>query len=172
MDMYQLKYPIGEYQKEDWINRIEECKQIIADLPQNLDEILPQLEGKRQKSYRPGGWNAIQIIHHMADSHMNAYIRFKLCLTEDTPIIKPYLENEWAALPDGNDPDLTYTLLLLKGLHGRWYKCLQAIKEEDYDRQFFHPESKRLVSIKEMFGLYAWHCSQHLAHLRLIAAAD
>ena len=166
--MEHLKYPIGKYQRENWPHPAQNIE-TIRTFPERLEALLLFLDGKMHLSYRPGGWSAIQIIHHLADSHSNAYIRVKLALTEENPTIKPYDENAWAALPDANNPDIQSSLTILKGIHIRLCDCLSQLSESQLDRTYFHPEAKKPYTLREMTSLYAWHCEQHLAHLKIIA---
>lgn len=164
----KLKYPIGEFNKpktidaqliEKWISDIEIFPSSIIELVSNLS---PE---ELNYPYRPNGWNIKQVVHHCADSHMNSMIRFKLALTEDTPTIRPYFEDRWATLIDGNDDDLSNTLFLLKGLHAKLGKLLRNISKEDLSREFVHPEHGRRFRLDEAIGIYAWHSNHHLAHV-------
>ena len=104
-------------------------------------------------------------MNHMADSHMNAFIRFKLAMTEDNPTIKPYKEALWAELPDAKSVDPKYSLLIIENLHHRWVTLLRWMKPEDYKRTYFHPEQNKKVALESVLALYAWHCNHHLAHI-------
>ncbi|CAH1195301.1 Putative metal-dependent hydrolase YfiT [Paenibacillus auburnensis] len=160
------KYPIGTFQFDDeitnkvtsaWINEIE-------DLPGLLREAVKDLDNEQlDTAYRSGGWTVRQVIHHLADSHMNAYIRFKLALTEESPTIKPYDEKKWAELSDSKLPVDT-SLLLLESLHKRWTNVLRGLTPADMEKTFIHPESGE-VSIGRNIGIYAWHGKHHLAHI-------
>jgi uncharacterized damage-inducible protein DinB len=113
--------------------------------------------------YRPGGWTVRQVVHHVPDSHMNAYVRFKLALTEDAPTIKPYAEDRWAKLSDSSAP-LETSLTLLENLHSRWVLLLRSLSEEDWGRTFRHPELG-VRRLDQTLGLYAWHGLHHTAHV-------
>ncbi|WP_264740065.1 YfiT family bacillithiol transferase [Cytobacillus firmus] len=161
-----MKYPIGTFQFDDeitsrvtsvWINEIEDLPRLLRDAVKDLDN--DQLE----TAYRSGGWTVRQVIHHLADSHINAYIRFKLALTEENPIIKPYDETKWAQLSDYNMP-IDTSLLLLETLHKRWTKLLRGLTPADMEKTFIHPDSGE-VSIGKNIGIYAWHGKHHLAHI-------
>lgn len=161
-----LKYPIGIFQFEgeltsnvigEWINEIEKLPSLLRDAVQNLDD--EQID----TAYRPGGWTVRQVIHHVADSHMNAYVRFKLALTEEKPVIKPYDETEWAELQDYKLPVDT-SLLLLEALHKRWTSLLNSLTPADLEKKFIHPDSGE-VSVGINIGIYAWHGKHHLAHI-------
>ena len=122
--------------------------------------------GELKLTYRPDGWNILQVVHHTADSHMNAFIRFKLAITETTPTIKPYLQNLWAELPDTGNVPIEASLKILEGLHLRWSTLLRTLSEKDFEKKYFHPEQKREVELKEVLPLYAWHCKHHLTHVK------
>ena len=168
-DLYNLRFPIGEFQKPDaissemittWINDIERFPSEIEKATNDLSK--EQLNW----TYRPDGWNIKQVVHHCADSHMNSIIRFKLALTEDSPTIRPYYEDRWATLIDGNNDNLNDTLYLLKGLHGKLSHLLKHISEEELSREFVHPEHGKRFRIDETIGVYAWHSNHHLAHVK------
>jgi uncharacterized damage-inducible protein DinB len=164
----QLKYPIGKYQRPqtfakeqftEWINTIESFPAKLIKEISNLSE--EQLN----TPYRPEGWTIRQVVHHCADSHMNAFIRFKLAMTEDKPTIKPYMEDRWAKLPDTALAPIEFSFQILEGLHKRWIILLKSMSEEDFKRQFIHPEMGRELEIRETLALYAWHCNHHLSHI-------
>ena len=162
----EMKYPIGTFQFDDeitssvinkWIDEIENLPSLLQDAVKNLDD--EQLD----TPYRSGGWTVRQVIHHVADSHMNAYVRFKLALTEETPIIKPYDETKWAELSDYKLP-IEPSLLLLETLHKRWTNLLRNLTPADMEKTFIHPDSGE-VSVSKNIGMYAWHGKHHLAHI-------
>ena len=162
-----VRYPIGtfecperisEEQKRAWIEE-------IRTFPEQLKEAVTQLsEAELEKQYREGSWTIRQIVHHVADSHMNAYIRFKLAVTEEEPTIKPYDQDDWAKLPDSRMP-ISVSLQLLEGLHARLACLLESLSEEQGRRIFHHPESG-VVSVEKNIGMYAWHGKHHLAQIR------
>ncbi|MEH7378724.1 YfiT family bacillithiol transferase [Neobacillus drentensis] len=161
-----MKYPIGTFQFDDeisisvtsvWINEIEDLPRLLRDAVEDLDN--EQLD----TAYRSGGWTVRQVIHHLADSHMNAYVRFKLALTEENPVIKPYDETKWAELSDYKLP-IDTSLLLLEILHKRWTNLLRCLTPADMEKTFIHPESGE-VSVGKNIGIYAWHGRHHLAHI-------
>jgi len=161
-----MKYPIGKFQfageitnsvTKNWIYEIAELPRLLRDAVQDLDYI--QLD----TPYRPEGWTVRQVIHHLADSHMNAYIRFKLALTEEEPVIKPYDEAKWAELPDYKLP-IDISLSMLEALHKRWTNLLGSLSPSDMKKTFIHPDSGG-VSVGENIGIYAWHGRHHLAHI-------
>jgi uncharacterized damage-inducible protein DinB len=114
--------------------------------------------------YRPGGWNVRQVVHHLPDSHLNSYIRFRLALTEDNPVVKPYQEAAWAELHDARSAPIELSLALLESLHQRWALLLRSLSERDFARTFQHPELGQLTLAWNL-GLYAWHGRHHLAHI-------
>ncbi|MBT2738462.1 YfiT family bacillithiol transferase [Bacillus sp. ISL-7] len=161
-----MKYPIGKFQfdgditkgvTKDWINEIEELPSLLRDAVKYLDN--EQLD----TPYRSGGWTLRQVIHHLADSHMNAYVRFKLALTEEKPVIKPYDETKWAELSDYKLP-IDISLSLLEALHKRWTNLLRSLSPADMEKTFIHPDSGE-VSVGKNIGIYAWHGRHHLAHI-------
>ena len=123
-----------------------------------------------ERPYRPGGWTGRQVIHHVADSHLNAYVRFRLALTEDNPTIKPYDEAAWAELPDVAAAPITVSLAMLESLHSRWLTLLHHLSEAQWQRTFYHPGSQKTATLEQTLALYAWHGRHHLAHLQLLAA--
>lgn len=161
------RYPIGTFQLEGDITKsltnqwIEE----IASLPEKVREAVSGLsEEQLDTPYREGGWKIRQVVHHIADSHMNAYIRFKLALTEENPTIKPYEEARWAELEDSKLP-VEVSLTLLESVHVRLVELLNSLNEEELKRTFVHPASG-VVSIEKNIGMYAWHGNHHLAHIK------
>jgi hypothetical protein len=162
----KLKYPIGKFQADETVNRpqIEEWIKEIAALPFKLREAVKNLtEEQLNTPYRPDGWTVKQVVHHIGDSHMNSYIRFKLALTEDKPVIKPYDEKRWAELPDyqlGIEEPLDF----LESLHKRWVNLLAQLNDMDLEKEFIHPESGT-KNLKETIGQYAWHGNHHLAQI-------
>lgn len=118
-------------------------------------------------TYRPSGWTIRQVVHHCADSHMNAFIRFKLALTEDSPTVKPYREEFWAELPDILNLPIEPSLQILEGLHQRWATLLRSFGSREWMAGYIHPEHGKHVGLDEATGEYAWHCRHHLAHIRV-----
>ena len=166
----KLKYPIGQFTFTDSIRR-EQVDQWIAEietLPEQLSRIVEPLnEEQLNLHYREGGWTIRQVVHHLADSHINSYVRFKWTLTEDTPTIKPYYEDRWAELPDNDAVPVQVSLDLLKNLHIRWTTLLIALNWEDLQREFYHPETDRKIRLSQNIGLYAWHGKHHLEHVKI-----
>ncbi len=168
IDIEKLRFPIGRYvppetisdiQLLNWIDEIEQLPLLLRNATNNLPETA------LDTPYRPEGWTLRQVIHHLADSHMNAYIRFKLAVTEDNPTIKPYFEDRWAETSDSKDGNIDLSLNLLEALHKRWVLFLRSMSQEDWNKTFYHPENKRSAALKEVAGLYAWHGNHHLNHI-------
>lgn len=170
-EMEQLKYPIGRYQKPEAFDesQLPEWLAMLEMLPHWLDACIENLDAAQLDTpYRPGGWNIKQVIHHVADSHMNAYIRVRLALTEDNPTITPYKENAWAMLPDVDDVPVNVSVTLLHGLHRRLVSLLRQLQPEDWHRTYYHPQYNRLFPIWEVVALYVWHSQHHTAHIRTL----
>lgn len=165
----KLRFPIGKFEKPNEI----ETKNIqiwitdIGALPGRISLLVKNLKDTELNwVYRPGGWSIKQVVHHFADSHMNAIIRFKLALTEDKPTIKPYLQDRWATLADTEDSPIDDSLKILEGVHARLVRLLKSLNKDDLKREFIHPEYEKNFSIAENIGIYAWHCNHHLAHIK------
>ena len=168
MKLDDLRYPIGKDQLPEDISKdqIEGWRETIRQFPKLVSELVERLSASELAyAYRPDGWNIKQVVHHCADSHMNALTRFKLALTEDNPVIKPYKEALWAEFEDATTDDLSASLQMLNGIHNRWYKCLSKMSGEQFERAYMHPEQNDLVPLKEALGHYDWHCRHHLAHI-------
>jgi hypothetical protein len=168
MNLEALQYPIGRatIPENPDPELISGWVQNIKELPAALHEATTGLTDEQLDTpYRPGGWTIRQVVHHLADSHMNSFIRFKLALTEENPTIKPYDEGRWAELPDTTVFPIDSSLLLLAGLHDRWTVLLSGLSADDLERTFFHPENKTTNSLKRVIGIYSWHGLHHLAHI-------
>jgi acyl carrier protein phosphodiesterase len=162
------RFPIGRFQPLERYSQqqIEENISILSDLPQKLISAVEQLnDDQLDTAYREGGWTVRQVVHHMADSHVNSYVRFKLALTENSPVIKPYLEKRWAELEDARHAPVIISLSLISSLHKRWVLLLRNFKPDDWDRKFIHPDNKNNWTLVTYLHLYAWHCNHHLAHI-------
>jgi hypothetical protein len=165
--MSDPRFPLGKFhfdaspdahQREQQIREIEQA-------PAAMRAAVQGLSGQQMNTpYRDGGWTVLQVVHHVPESHMNAYIRFKLALTEDEPTIKPYMEDRWAQLPDNESTPAEVSLLLLDTLHDRFARVLRGMKPEEWKRTFHHPELG-VVSLERNLGLYAWHGRHHVAHI-------
>ncbi len=163
------QYPIGnfEYGKSYTFAKTKAHIQIIEGFVPQLRDVVGKLqEADLQTPYREGGWTRLQVVHHLADSHMNSFIRFKLALTEDNPVIKPYEEQLWAIQPDYNLP-AELSLNILESLHKRWAVLLNSLQESDFARTFQHPQTQKTLKLSEVCALYAWHGAHHLAHISM-----
>jgi hypothetical protein len=164
----KLKYPIGHYTKPNEFTReiIEGYIQVIEFFPQKISrETIHLTRDKLDDTYRPEGWTLRQLVNHCADSHMNAYMRFKFALTEDKPEIKPYPEAIWAELPDSLEISIEPALKIISGVHERWAFLLRKLDDKNWKRGYYHPEKGRVIPLDEAAGMYAWHCEHHLAHI-------
>ncbi len=161
------RYPIGKYEpqpfsenlKDEWLADIKFLPQALENAIHNLDE------HQLQTPYREGGWTVHQLVHHIADSHMNAYIRFKLGYTENNPTIRPYDEKSWANTADVQNLPVNISITLLFALHQRWYEFLNSFTESDWKKTVFHPEYQKEFTLWQFMGLYAWHGKHHVAHI-------
>jgi hypothetical protein len=143
--------------------------QQLADLPAQLTAAAKAVGGVRlEQPYRPGGWSGRQVIHHVADSHMNCYFRFRLALTEDNPAVRPYDEKAWSELPDVAATPITVSLALLESLHTRWVVLLHHLDEAQWQRTFYHPFYQTTSTLEQALVQYAWHGRHHLAHVELL----
>jgi uncharacterized damage-inducible protein DinB len=162
------RYPIGKFQwsgGEATAKERAECIAQIAACPAGMRAAVQGLDdAKLDTPYRDGGWTVRQVVHHVPDSHMNAYVRFKLGLTEETPTIKPYEENSWAQLPDSRTAPIGMSLDILESVHARWVLVLRAVRDADFARKINHPESG-VQTLDRMLALYAWHGRHHIAHV-------
>jgi hypothetical protein len=162
-----LAYPIGKFKWNGTYSAAERARRIdeIAAAPAALRKAVAGL-AKRQieTPYRPGGWTVRQVVHHVPDSHVNAYVRFKLAMTEDSPTIKPYDEAAWAELADTKAVPLATSLALLDAVHERWVALLRSFKGADWKRTFTHPDLG-LVPLEKNLAIYAWHGRHHVAHV-------
>ena len=141
---------------------IEEIAAAPAALRSAVSGLTP---GQLGTPYRPGGWTVAQVVHHVPESHMQAYGRFKLALTEDQPTVKPYDEAKWAELPDVTRTPVEVSLTLLEALHKRWVTLIRALTPEDFKRSYVHPEYKRTYTLETVLAMYAWHGQHHVAHI-------
>jgi hypothetical protein len=166
-----LRYPISQWEKPSAFdkNKIREQINFIENFPSKLKEKVNSFSAQQlETTYRPGGWTALQVINHCADSHMNAFIRFKLALTENNPTIKPYAEAKWAELPDAKSFPAVHSVQLSEALHVRWTALLKSRDDAQWNLSFIHPEHNGEMKLYEVVSLYAWHCEHHYAHLELI----
>lgn len=164
----QLRYPIGRFvaptgyddaTRRGWIGE-------LTALPRLADAAVAGLDDRRLDTpYRPGGWTVRQVIHHLPDSHLNAYTRFRLALTEEEPTIRPYYEERWAELADAREGPIELSLALLEALHSRWVALLRTLEPDQWTRGFVHPQQGRRMALNETLALYAWHGRHHVAHI-------
>jgi uncharacterized damage-inducible protein DinB len=165
--MSDPRYPIGRFTPDLNSSPETRARHIgeIASLPSRMRLAVAGLSPERLNApYREGGWTVRQLVHHVPDSHLHAYIRCKLTLTEDNPTIKPYDENAWAKLKDSELTPIDVSLALLEATHARWVTLLRSLRQEDFLRQFNHPEAG-VRTLDWLVGLYSWHGNHHLAHI-------
>ena len=162
-----IRYPIGRVQFVEYSESVRQgCINDIIALPTMLEAAVQGLnEQQLHRPYREGGWTPNQIVHHLADSHMNAFIRFKLALTEEQPTIKPYNEKTWADTVDVADMPINISITLLHALHRRWHKLLASLTQEDLSRTLYHPEQDRTLTLWHMLLIYAWHGKHHTTQI-------
>jgi hypothetical protein len=162
-----LRYPVGKFERPERVSeeQIASFIGVIAETPARLRTAVAGLApAQLDTPYRPGGWTVRQLVHHVPDSHMNAYVRFRLALTEDEPTIKTYEESRWAELADAKTSPTEPSLLLLENLHLRWVLLLRSLTPEDWKRTFRHPDLG-LMRLDQNLALYAWHGRHHVAHV-------
>lgn len=168
LDIEFLKYPIGRFKLPEVVTleAVQEAISTIKAFPALLfAAVSPMTVSQLNTPYRPGGWTVRQLIHHSGDSHMNAFIRFKLALTENNPTIKPYDEGAWASLSDSELP-IESSLAILKAMHFKWGVLLDSMSVEDFKKTYFHPEKQKNQALDEITLMYAWHSLHHLAHVQ------
>lgn len=164
------RYPIGRFSRPEEYSAMAVAKAIaiLEGLPRklwaNVSNFTPADWNRR---YRPGSWTIRQLTNHIVDANLNNYTRFKFALTEDLPVIRPYLEDRWSDLPDAKAGDMRPSLDLLNALHAKWVQSLRTMGEVDFGRAFFHPQMNRSVPLYEAVAMYAWHSEHHLAQIRL-----
>jgi uncharacterized damage-inducible protein DinB len=162
-----LRYPIGEFKYENPLSGSEReaCLAKIEETPARMRAAVAGLnEEQLDTPYRPDGWTVRQVVHHVPESHLTSYTRFKLAITEDEPTVKPYFEDRWAQLDDARQAPISLSLDLLDAVHGRWIWFLRSLKQEDFQRTFRHPEIG-IVSLDKNVALYAWHGPHHVAQI-------
>lgn len=166
-DLEKLRYPIGKYMMEPV--EAQEYPMLIDQLEKLPGRIRAEISGLTNEQldtpYREGGWTLRQVVHHLADSHLNAYLRFKLAITEENPIIKPYEEGLWAECEEAKHGAVIDSLDLLDSLHRRWVSFLKTLKHEDFNRTYFHPAQNKNYVLSTVLGLYVWHGKHHLGHI-------
>ena len=167
-ELEQLRYPIGEFDcpKEITKGQIESWISILKHFPDRLEQLVSNLTDEQLDTvYRSEGWTIRQVVHHLSDSHQHSYTRFKWALTEDQPVIKAYSEQDWAELPDAKIAPIAMSLQHLKAIHYKLVYLLRLLSIDDFNKGFIHPESNKLVLIKQNLAMYAWHSSHHYAHI-------
>jgi len=171
-ELEKLQYPIGKFVKGKSYS-FEETKkniEVFASFPQQLEILVKNWDGKLLSTkYRESGWTGRQVINHLGDSHAQLPLRFKTCLTDEKPEIKPYHEDRWADLYDGLNGDVKASLQIVSGVHSRLSTLFNNLLESDWKKTIFHPESKHTFTLAELLALYAWHGQHHLGHLKIIA---
>lgn len=168
IDIELLKYPIGKFvvPKKPSEKDLKEAADYLVAFPSFLHDVSKDMsEEQLNTPYRPGGWTVKELIHHLADSHMNMIIRFKLALTEENPTIVPYSEADWARTLDYTLP-ISIPLSLVQGVHQKLGALLDSMDKSDFDKTYYHPESKRIIPLWEVTQMYAWHSKHHLAHIQ------
>lgn len=165
--MTDLRYPIGKFHFAGPLTEEQKktCLDDLAQAPAQLRAAIKGLsEAQLETPYRPGGWTVRQVVHHVPDSHLNSYVRFKLALTEDEPTIKPYAEDRWAELADTKATPVEVSLTMLDALHDRWVRLLRSLSPEEWERTFRHPELGAMT-LEKTLALYAWHGRHHVSHI-------
>jgi uncharacterized damage-inducible protein DinB len=165
--MTDPRYPIGEFSFDGTLTEAQKARYLddVEQTPARLRAAVSDLSDPQLDTpYRDGGWTVRQVVHHVPESHMNSYIRFKLALTEEAPTIRPYMEDRWAKLPDATTAPVELSLVLLEFLHKRWMLVLRAMKPEEWKRTFRHPEIG-LMTLERALALYSWHGRHHVAHV-------
>ncbi len=168
--MENLKYPIGEYKPQEAYSKliIDEQIKSIKCLPESLkNKVQGLLKRDELLQYRDGGWNIKQLVHHIGESHTNAYIRIKLALTEDNPTIKPYDENLWINTKENEILDMDVSLNLIEAIHSKMATLLESLTQTEMERTYFHPQYQKTSKIRDLVSLYSWHGKHHLAHIQL-----
>ncbi len=166
--MTDLRFPIGKFERRDTLDPDERRALIdaIAAAPARMREAVAGLsETQLDTPYRDGGWSVRQVVHHVPDSHLNAYTRFKLALTEDDPIIRPYDEASWAELADARQTPVEVSLTLLESLHARWVVLLRSLQPDDFRRTLRHPDHNGILTVDWLLAMYGWHSRHHVAHV-------
>ena len=164
----KLKYPIGKLNIPTEISdkTIKNWIEIIENHPNKITSLVANLtDNQLDTPYRPDGWTIRQVVHHLGDSHVNSYIRFKWTLTENKPIIKAYYEDRWVELSDTKYAPIQISLDFLKMLHAKWVYLLKSLTEDDLKKCFIHPETNKEITLAKNIGIYAWHCKHHYEHI-------
>lgn len=168
-----LHYPIGTFRYNGLFTtkQIAQQIEILGQFPEDLNRVVGQLSPQQiDLPYREGGWTGRQLIHHLADSHMHAYLRTKFALLEQDTVIKAYNEKLWAAAKELESLEISASLEILSGVHRRWCGVFESMDREDFLKTYLHPEYNTKVPLHEVLHHYAWHAQHHLAHLQLLSA--
>lgn len=166
-DSTDLRYPVGRYSRPATLDAQERAAAVavIAAAPEKVRAAVQGLsDAQLDTPYRPGGWTVRQVVHHLPDSHVNAYVRCKLAITEENPTIRPYEEAQWAELPEAKSAPVSVSLALLDALHTRWVLALQGLTPADWQRPMVNPETGAFT-MEQLVALYAWHCRHHTGHI-------
>ena len=168
----KIRYPAGPFQRPATPLTVETAAPFINEIELLPGKLIACTERFQKENFQtrtlPGNWTVAQVIHHLADSHMNSQVRIKKALTEDTPPISAYDETAWAQLSDSSEADAQLSINLLKALHARWVILLRSLNDKQMLREFYHPEMKKNISISTNIALYAWHGNHHLGHIELL----
>ncbi|MGA0374129.1 MAG: YfiT family bacillithiol transferase [Flavobacteriaceae bacterium] len=165
----KLKYPVGRFL---WVERLshEEIKSLTEEIRSFPAELKAEIQDYKpedfQKTYRPGAWQIGQLIHHLADSHIHVYTRFKLALTQDTPTVLDYDHDQWAEMSDALDTNVKSSLMILEGIHYRWAALIETLDSHQWEKQYYHPARDKFYPLATVLALYAWHGKHHLAHIK------
>jgi hypothetical protein len=168
------RYPVGKFEARDKLTPDDRRALIgiIAEAPMHMQSAAGDLlDAQLDTPYREGGWTVRQVVHHVPDSHLNAYIRLKLALTEDAPTIKPYDEARWAELADSRNTPIEVSLTMLESLHARWVTLMESMRDEDFARKLTHPDHG-LMNLDWLLQMYAWHSRHHVAHITRLRARN
>jgi uncharacterized damage-inducible protein DinB len=167
-NLEQKRFPIGKFEAPENICdiKLDEYIKVIKDFPGKLKNLIENFTDEQfDTPYREGGWTVRQVVNHLADSHINSFMRFKLALTEDNPTIKPYDEAKWAELQDSFSMPIKPAMRMLKGTHQRWTVLLKTMTNKQFERTFHHPEQNKDINLRVCLAHYVWHCNHHFAHI-------
>lgn len=170
-DLEKKKFPIGQFEAPEHISdtELDEHIKTIKDFPGRLKNLIENFtDSQLDTQYREGGWTVRQLINHIADSHINSFIRFKLALTEENPTIKPYDEAKWAELQDSINIPVKPAMRMIKGTHQRWAVLLKSLTNKQLERTFNHPEQNKNYNLRHYLAFYVWHCNHHFAHIETL----
>ena len=169
MNIETLRFPVGRFSLKSDVSDddIDSCLISLSDMPNKLQAVIDNTQDEcLQSPYRPEGWTRNQVIHHLADSHLNSYSRCKMAFTESLPQVKPYSQNAWASLEDAGDINIGASMDILHGVHYRWNRFWESLNKKDFEKMYFHPELNRGVPLSEVLQYFAWHGDHHIGHVR------